>query len=211
MSLRPSLRRARALVPALLAVLLLTGCAQLRDTVEVTTALDAAGVRNAEIQVDEVGAATRITVSYPSDEVSAQGVAAETRRVQAIVWRTLPVRIDQLVLDVSAPQTPTAVRQVRAERATLEHDFGPRPAALDRVPGRGRLPVLVLGGAAVLVLLVALATGLGAVARRDRRRALLASLTSTPGYRALHGDTPYVPPGGMRSGSAWVTGPRTER
>ena len=39
MRLRPSPRRARALAPALLAVLLLTGCAQLRDTIEVTTAL----------------------------------------------------------------------------------------------------------------------------------------------------------------------------
>jgi hypothetical protein len=177
----------------------------------VTTALDAAGVRDAEIQADAVGAATRITVAYPSDEVSVQGVAAETRRVQAIVWRTLPVRIDQLVLDVSAPQTPTAVRQVRAERATLEHDFGPRPAALDRAPGRGRLPLLVLAGAAVLILVLALVTGLRSVARRDRRRRLLVSVTSTPTHRALYGTRPYVPPGGMRTGSAWVTGPRDGR
>jgi hypothetical protein len=205
MPLRPSLRRARALAPALLAVLLLTGCAQLRDTVEVTTALDAAGVRNAEISTEAVGTATRVTVAYPSDEVGPVGVGAETRRVQAIVWRTLPVRIDQLVLDVSAPQAPTAVRQVQADRATLEHDLGPRPAALDRAPGRGRLPLLVLAGAAVLVL--ALLTGMRAVARRDRRRQLLVSVTSAPSHRALYGTRPYVPPGGMRTGSAWVTGP----
>jgi hypothetical protein len=211
MPLRPSLRRARALAPALLAVLLLTGCAQVRDTVEVTTALDAAGVRNAEISTDAVGTATRVTVAYPSDEVGPVGVGAETRRVQAIVWRTLPVRIDQLVLDVSAPQAPTAVRQVQADRATLEHELGPRPAALDRAPGRGRLPLLVLAGAAVLVLVLALLTGMRAVARRDRRRQLLVSVRSTPSHRALYGTRPYVPPGGMRTGSAWVTGPRDGR
>jgi hypothetical protein len=211
MRLRPSPRRARALAPALLAVLLLTGCAQLRDTIEVTTALDAAGVRDAEIRAEAVGAATRITVAYPSDEISPQGVGAETQRVQAIVWRTLRVRIDELVLDVSAPHAPTAVSQVRADRATLEHDLGPRPAALDKALGRGPLPVLVVAGAAVLVLVVALVAGLSAVTRRDRRRQLLASVTSTREHRALYGNRPYIPPGGMRTGSVWVTGPRSGR
>jgi hypothetical protein len=215
MPLRTPLRRARVLAPVLLAVLLLTGCAQLQDTVELATALDGAGVRDPEIRtmttagIGDVATGTTVTVTYASDEISDQGVALEAGRVQSIVWRTFPTRFDRLVLQISAPQTRSHGGTVTTDRAALQASLGARPAGMDNDPSRGLVSGIVLIWLAVAVLVVlALAAG-AAVARRERRRQLLGSITSTPGYRAQHGGSAYVPPGGMRSGSAWISGPRS--
>jgi hypothetical protein len=129
----------------------LVGCGGGSGYASTTRALERLGYRNVSVTVRSGGGivVARVDGRHPEGGSSPDGAAE-------VVWRTLPVRFDQFVLD-TVPAHPLYRYQDLAAR------FGPRDPALDRsrpAPGSGRTRSELLG----VVVLGAVFAGAGLVA-----------------------------------------------
>jgi hypothetical protein len=115
-----------------------------------------------------------------------------------VVWRTLPVRFDQLVVLIGTTATPYSYER-------LSGRFGPRDPVLDR---RKAGDAVVHGGLVTVVLLGSLLAGAGGVtgavlvARALRRARARGAGADGPGRRGQAGG----PTSGVGDGSAMAEG-----
>lgn len=154
-------RRPAAVLGLLLAVL--TGCGRAEGVTETRRALEGAGY--ADVAID-LRAGSGIGVARV--EVAPGGPPADT--AAGVVWRTLPVRFDQLIVAVGDATTPFSYEELAGR-------FGPRDPSLDgkqvdeQVVRSGlRLMLALSAGALVSVALVVVA-GLAVVRATKRARA----------------------------------------
>ena len=153
------------LVLALVACLLvLGGCGRAQGVADTRRALEGAGFREVDVSLRSGGGLGVATVGATGSGSPPAEKAAE------VVWATLPVRFDQLVVGVDGQTTTFAYEE-------LERRFGPRTSSLDgrqadeEVVQSGLKLMLLLSAAALVSVAVVVATGLLALraGRRARR------------------------------------------
>ena len=154
----------RRLALALAAMLALTACSRAEGVKDTRRALEGAGFRNVDIDLragSGVGVARVGTASGPAPDTAAK-----------LVWETLPVRFDQLIVAVGDVTAPFSYEDLAGR-------FGPRDPSLDgkqideQVVRSGLRLMLLLSAGALLsvgfVVVTALA-GLRAVRRARASR-----------------------------------------
>jgi len=104
--------------------LVLGGCSLARGFVSTVRALDKAGFGTPGIEVSS-GDSVRVTVSKDAEDLDA--AAAEAA---GVVWRELPLRIEELRVTCNNGFGGSGV--FTADRAELERRFGPRDPDLDK-------------------------------------------------------------------------------
>ena len=128
----------RRVALALAALLALAGCGRAQGVADTRQALEGAGYR--EVDVD-LRAGSGIGVARV--DAAPGGPAPET--AARVVWDTLPVRFDQLIVAVGGATTPFSYEELTGR-------FGPRGASLD---GRQIDEQVVRSGLKLMLLLSA--------------------------------------------------------
>ncbi len=155
----------RRLAVAGLLLLVLTGCGRAEGVADTRRALEAAGYADVDI---DLRAGSGIGVARVT--VTPGGPPADT--AAGVVWRTLPVRFDQLIVAIGDATTPFSYEELTGR-------LGPRDPSLDgkqvdeQVVRSGLRLMLLLSAGAILsvgfVIVTALA-GIRAV-KKARSRA----------------------------------------
>jgi hypothetical protein len=128
--------------------LVLAGCRTAEGPRATTRALERAGYRGVSVTLRTGGGIDVVTADAAGGpDGSGPDEAA------AVVWHTLPVRFDQLVVLIGTTATPYSYER-------LSGQFGPRDPALDR---RKAGDAVVHGGLVTAVLLGSLLAGAGGV------------------------------------------------
>ena len=149
-----------ALVVALVA---LAGCGRAQGVADTRRALEGAGYR--EVEVD-LRAGSGIGVARV--DTAPGGPAPET--AAGVVWETLPVRFDQLIVAVGGQTTPFSYEELAGR-------FGPRDASLDgkqideQVVRSGLRLMLLLSAGALLSVGFVVVTALAGVRAMKKARA----------------------------------------
>jgi hypothetical protein len=168
----------------------LAGCRTAQGPRTTTRALERAGYRGVSVTLRTGGGIDVVT----ADAAGAPDGSGPDEAA-AVVWHTLPVRFDQLVVLIGTTATPYSYER-------LSGQFGPRDPALDR---RKAGDAVVHGGLVTAVLLGSLLAGAGGVTgavlvgralRRARGRA------GSPGRRDQAGG----PTSGLGDGSPMAEG-----
>jgi hypothetical protein len=166
--------RLRVRAGTVAALLFLGSCTTLGALAKSQAALKSEGFRDPSVSLSEVNGVDHLSVRYTTRAETASGVPAEQRDVALIVWKSAPVRIDDL--QVEAVGGPAAeVAPLKFSREEMEQAFGPRSPGLtesDRGDfGREVVRYLVIAAVAVAVLsLIVTIALLTFFARRRRRR-----------------------------------------
>lgn len=153
----------RRLALVLAAVLALAGCSRAQGVSDTRRALEGAGYREVEI---DLRAGSGIGVARV--DTAPGGPAPE--RAAEVVWETLPVRFDQLVVAVGGPATPFSYEE-------LNDRFGPRDPSLDgkqveeQLVRSGVRLMLVLSAGALLSVGLVVVSALAVVRATKRARA----------------------------------------
>lgn len=163
-------RQWRAAAALVLCGLALAGCRNVRGVAPTRQALEQAGYRDVEVSFRSGGGIDLVRV----DAVPATGTPPDEQGLRAAgeaVWRTLPLRFDQLHVSVRAPGAVVGTTFGYEELSRL---FGAREPGLDRrqvgdevVESGLKLVVLLSIGA---LLSVGLVVGLTLFALRNVRR-----------------------------------------
>ena len=153
----------RPLAVLALALVALAGCSRAQGVADTRRALEGAGYREVDI---DLRAGSGIGVARV--DAAPGGPAPET--AASVVWETLPVSFDQLIVAVGAERTPFSYEELTSR-------FGPRDPTLDgrqideQVVRSGvRLMLLLSAGALISVGLVVV-TALAVVRATKRARA----------------------------------------
>ncbi|HEX2119760.1 MAG TPA: hypothetical protein VHF91_11295 [Acidimicrobiales bacterium] len=155
-------RLAAGIVTLLAGALAMAGCGNARGVADTRRALERSGYEKVDISLRSGGGVDVVTVEAEPAAAPPADTAAE------VVWRTLPVRFDQLVVTLGR-QPATFGHEALAGR------FGPRDPALDRrqigeeVVESGLKLMLLLSAGALLSVGAVVVTGLAAL--RAARRA----------------------------------------
>ena len=153
----------RRLALVLAAVLALAGCGRAQGVADTRTALEGAGYR--EVDVD-LRAGSGIGVARVG--TAPGGPAPET--AAKVIWETLPVRFDQLIVDVGGATTPFSYEDLTGR-------FGARDPSLDgrqideQVVRSGLKLMLLLSAGALLSVGFVVATALAVIRATKRARA----------------------------------------
>ena len=153
----------RSLALALAAVLVLAGCGRAQGVVDTRRALEGAGYR--EVDVD-LRAGSGIGVARV--DAAPDGPAPET--AARVIWETLPVQFDQLIVAVGGATTPYSYEELTGR-------FGPRDPSLDgkqideQVVRSGLRLMLLLSAGALLSVGFVVVTALAVVRATKRARA----------------------------------------
>lgn len=153
----------RRLAALVLAVLALASCARAEGVADTRRALEGAGYRDVDIDLR-----ARSGIGVARVNAAAGGPAPE--RAAEVVWRTLPVRFDQLIVAVGGTPTPFSYEDLTSR-------FGPRDRSLDgkqvdeQVVRSGLRLMLLLSAGAVLSVGLVVVTGLAVIRATKRARA----------------------------------------
>lgn len=153
----------RAAAAAALCALVLAGCGRAEGVDDTRRALEDVGYLDVDI---DLRAASGVGVARVA--VAPGGPPPETAAER--VWRTLPVRFDQLVVAVGADSTPFSYEQLTGR-------FGPRDPSLDgkqvdeEVVRSGLKLMLLLSAGAILSVGAVVVTGLAVIRATRRARA----------------------------------------
>ncbi len=153
----------RRLAVAGLLLLALAGCGRAEGVTDTRRALEGAGYTDVDI---DLRAGSGIGVARVTAEPG--GPPADT--AAGVVWRTLPVRFDQLIVALGDSSTPFSYEELAGR-------FGPRAPSLDGTQvaeqlGRsGRRRMLALSAGALLSVALVVVTGLAVVRATKRARA----------------------------------------
>ena len=153
----------RRLAVAGLLILVVAGCGRAQGVTDTRRALEGAGY--AEVDID-LRAGSGIGVARVT--AAPGGPPADT--AAGVVWRTLPVRFDQLIVAVGDATTPFSYEELTGR-------FGPRDPSLDaklvdeQVVRSGLRLMLALSAGAVLSVGLVVVTGLAVVRATKRARA----------------------------------------
>ena len=153
----------RSLVLALAAALALAGCGRAEGVRDTRRALEGAGYRHVDIDLRTAGGLGVARVD--ADE---GGPAVET--AAGVVWRTLPVHFDQLIVTLGDQVATFGYQELAAQ-------FGPRDSSLDgkqvdeQVVRSGLKLMLLLSAGALLSVGFVVATALAVVRAAKRARA----------------------------------------
>ncbi len=170
-SSRPTARLA-AVLPLMVAALLLAGCAQVAGTARTIKALEDMGIRQTSLNVQSTNGTTTVRLHYRSEQQDVRAYRDEVRSVEEVVWKQLPVRFDLLDIQADAPRLGGVEPVVteRVTRAELQDRFGPRPAGMDRDATRSILLGLGVFGLAVLLVVGLVVLVIVRLVRRGRSR-----------------------------------------
>jgi hypothetical protein len=126
-------RRVLVALAALAVASAATGCGAIRDTVRTQNALKRAGFRDAGVDWYGEDGLDILEVWWTARAETTEALADESMAAARVVWRVAPIRFDAVR---TYPDTPFLGDQTDAQRtfprSTLEEEFGPRPAGLDR-------------------------------------------------------------------------------
>jgi hypothetical protein len=153
----------RRLAAAVLLVLLLAGCGRAQGVTDTRQALEGAGYTAVDI---DLRAGSGIGVARVT--AAPGGPPADT--AAGVVWRTLPVHFDQLIVAVGDASTPFSYEELAGR-------FGPRDPSLDgkqvdeQVVRSGLRLMLLLSAGALLSVALVVVTGLAVVRATRRARA----------------------------------------
>jgi hypothetical protein len=153
----------RRLAVAGLLLLALAGCGRAQGVTDTRGALEGAGY--AEVEID-LRAGSGIGVA----RVAAAPGGPPADIAAGVVWRTLPVRFDQLIVAVGDAATPFSYEELAGR-------FGPRDPSLDgkqvdeQVVRSGLRLMLALSAGAILSVGLVVITGLAVVRATKRARA----------------------------------------
>ena len=153
----------RRLAVAALALVFLAGCGRAQGVADTRRALEGAGYR--EVDVD-LRAGSGIGVARV--DVAAGGPAPET--AARVIWETLPVTFDQLIVAAGGAPTPFSYEE-------LARRFGPRDPSLDgkqideQVVRSGLRLMLLLSAGALLSVGFVVVTALAGIRAVRKARA----------------------------------------
>lgn len=153
----------RLAVAGLVLLLLLVGCGRAQGVTDTRRALEGAGYADVDI---DLRAGSGIGVARVA--AAPGGPPADT--AAGVVWRTLPVRFDQLIVAVGDASTPFSYEELAGR-------FGPRDPSLDgkqvdeQVVRSGLRLMLALSAGAILSVALVVVTGLAVVRATKRARA----------------------------------------
>ena len=152
----------RRLALALAAVLALAGCSRAQGVADTRRALEGAGYNEVDVDLragSGIGVARVDAAGGPAPEAAAK-----------VVWETLPVRFDQLIVAIGVATTPYSYEELTGR-------FGPRDASLDgkqideQVVRSGLKLMLLLSGGALLSVGFVVVTALAGIRAVKRARA----------------------------------------
>lgn len=153
----------RRLAALALAVLAVAGCGRAQGVTDTRRALEGAGYQHVDLDLR-----ARSGIGVARVDVAPGGPPPE--RAAEVVWTTLPVRFDQLIVAVGG--TPAAFSYEE-----LYGRFGPRDPSLDgkqvdeQVVRSGLRLMLILSAGALLSVGVVVVTGLAVIRATKRARA----------------------------------------
>ena len=175
------MRRPLFLLAALALAAAATGCGELTGIDRTESSLHDAGFTHVAVTISSAHGFDTV-MAKASVDAPPGALASVVDRVAGIVWRTIDLHFDEVVVVVRVPARHVkTVRVVR--RDALERLFGARPARLDRKSigqqlahtGRTLLVELTVAGAAGLVafaiVIVLLVRAIGAGAPPDQSSA----------------------------------------
>jgi hypothetical protein len=154
---------ARRLAVLSITILALAGCGRAEGVADTRRALEGAGYQQVDIDLRARGG-----IGVARVEAALGGPPAE--RAAEVVWDTLPVRFDQLIVAVGDATTPFSYED-------LVGRFGSRDRSLDgkqvdeQVVRSGLRLMLLLSGAAVASVGLVVVTGLAVIRTTRRARA----------------------------------------
>lgn len=155
--------RRRRLALALAAALVLAGCGRAEGVRDTRRALEDAGYRNVDIDLR-----TGAGLGVARVDAAPGGPAVET--AAGVVWRTLPVRFDQLIVTLGDQVSTFGYEELAGQ-------FGPRDSSLDgkqvdeQVVRSGLRLMLLLSAGALLSVGFVVVTALAVVRATKRARA----------------------------------------
>jgi hypothetical protein len=153
----------RRLAVAGLVLLVLAGCGRAEGVADTRRALEGAGYADVDI---DLRAGSGIGVARVT--VAPGGPPADT--AAGVVWRTLPVRFDQLIVAIGDATTPFSYEELTGR-------LGPRDPSLDgqqvdeQVVRSGLRLMLLLSAGAILSVGLVVVTGLAVIRATKRARA----------------------------------------
>ena len=153
----------RRLAVLALALVALAGCGRAQGVADTRRALEGAGYRQVDI---DLRAGSGIGVARV--DAAPGGPPAET--AAAVIWETLPVRFDQLIVAVDGATTPFSYEELAGR-------FGAREPSLDgkqvdeQVVRSGVTLMLLLSAGALLSVGVVVLTGVAVIRATKRARA----------------------------------------
>ena len=153
----------RRLAVLALAVLAVAGCGRAEGVADTRRALESAGYQHVNLDLR-----ARSGIGVARVEAAPGGPAPE--RAAEIVWRTLPVRFDQLIVAVGGTPAPFSYEELTGR-------FGPRNRSLDgkqvdeQVVRSGLRLMLLLSAGALLSVGFVVVAGLAVIRATKRARA----------------------------------------